>query len=404
LVGKYYVIFDKEFKKEQLELTKQGIPFEEAGEKTRMMTEARNMLLDWEARNPNVLELWSTMNGWVYDGFNKSYARMGVTFDKLYYESNTYLLGKTEVEEGLSKGVFFRKEDGSAWVDLTEDGLDEKALLRKDGTTMYITQDIGTAILRFKEFPDTGFQVYTVGNEQEYHFRVLFAILKKLGFKQAERNFHLSYGMVELPEGKMKSREGTVVDADDLMDEMCAVSREVAEEQGKLEGMPEAEKNILYDVIGMAALKYFLLKVDPKKNMLFNPKESIDFNGNTGPFIQYTYVRTQAVLRKADELGIVIKDLPPSPSTLEKQEHDIVHKLYDWPSVLKESGTTFNPSLVAHYCYDLARSYNSFYHDLSILREQDVVRKDFRITITSVTGRVIHDAMGMLGIVMPERM
>ena len=404
LVGKYYVEFDKHLKKEQLELTKSGVPFEEAAEKSSMMIEARDMLRNWEARNPQVIQLWNTMNGWVYDGFNASYNRMGVTFDKLYYESNTYLLGKKEVEEGLQKGVFFSKEDGSVWVDLTGEGLEEKALLRKDGTTMYITQDIGTAILRFRDFPDTAYQIYTVGNEQEYHFKVLFAILKKLGFKQAEQNFHLSYGMVELPEGKMKSREGTVVDADDIMNEMESVSKEVADEQGKLDGVSESEKTGLYHVIGMAALKYFLLKVDPKKNMMFNPKESIDFNGNTGPFIQYTYVRTLAVLRKADELGMTWSVDSVLPSTLEKQELDLVRRMYEWPSILIEAANNYNPSVIAHYCYELARSFNSFYHDISILREQDEIQRDFRINLTSITGRTLRNAMNLLGIDMPERM
>lgn len=404
LVGKYYVEFDKQLKKEQLDLAKQGVEYEAAAEKTTLMSEAREMLRSWENRNPHVLELWNQMNGWVYDGFNVSYQRMGVTFDKLYYESDTYLLGKKEVENGLKSGAFFKKEDGSVWVDLSEEGLEEKALLRKDGTTMYITQDIGTAILRFKDFPDTAYQIYTVGNEQEYHFKVLFAILKKLGFKQAEQNFHLSYGMVELPEGKMKSREGTVVDADDIMDEMETVSEEVAAEQGKLEGMPEDEKKSLYRIIGMAALKYFLLKVDPRKNMLFNPKESIDFNGNTGPFIQYTYVRTLAVLRKATDTGIPVEATLHVDMNLEKAELDMIRRFSEWPVVLAEAAKTYNPSLIAHYSYELARAYNAFYHDLSILREENVVKRDLRISITSVTRKIIGNAMGLLGIEMPSRM
>jgi len=407
LVGKYYVEFDKEQKKQVAGLLAQGVKEDEAANKTEIMMEAQEMLRRWEAGDPEVKALWSKMNGWVYDGFGSTYKAMGVDFDKLYYESDTYLLGKEEVEKGLSREVFFQKDDGSIWIDLTDDGLDQKALLRKDGTAMYITQDIGTAILRFRDFPDTAYQIYTVGNEQEYHFKVLFKILKRLGFAQADQCQHLSYGMVELPEGKMKSREGTVVDADDMMLEMANVAREVAKEQGKLEGIPEEEKEKLYHTIGMAALKYFLLRVDPKKNMLFDPKESIDFNGNTGPSIQYTYVRTVALLKKAEEAGYSLKqELVSAASGLHvnKLEAELISKIYDWPEVLTEAAAIYNPAVIAHYCYELARVYNSFYHDNPILREENEVVRNLRIALTAKTGAVIKSGMALLGIAMPERM
>ncbi len=402
LVGKYYVAFDKQYKKEQQELIAQGKKEDEAGKEAPIMLEAQDMLRKWEAKDAEVYQLWQTMNGWVYAGFDVTYQKMGVDFDKLYYESDTYLLGKDEVEKGVTSGAFFRKEDGSIWIDLTGEGLDEKALLRKDGTAMYITQDIGTAILRFRDYPDLTSQIYTVGNEQDYHFKVLFKILRKLGFAQADHCYHLSYGMVELPEGKMKSREGTVVDADDLMDEMKNVAREVATEQGKLEGLEEAEKEMLYEKVGMCALKYFLLRVDPKKSMLFNPKESIDFNGSTGPFIQYTYVRTVAVLRKAGDFQL--SDLSLAQKSIGQAELDLIKKIYEWPSVLKDAATNYNPASIAHYCYDLAREFNSFYHDNPILREENVELKSLRIALTQKVGLVIKQGMGLLGAAMPERM
>jgi arginyl-tRNA synthetase len=407
LVGKYYVEFDKELKKQTKALVETGVKEEEAVNKTSIMQEAQEMLRKWEAKDEEVVKLWRTMNGWVYDGFAVSYKTMGVDFDKLYYESDTYINGKEEVEKGLQSGVFFRKDDGSTWIDLTEDGLDEKAVLRKDGTAMYITQDIGTAILRFRDYPDLASQIYTVGNEQEYHFKVLLKILKKLGFNQADNCYHLSYGMVELPEGKMKSREGTVVDADDIMLEMATVAEEVAKEQGKLEGLPEDEKRTLYHVIGMAALKYFLLRVDPKKNMLFNPKESIDFNGNTGPSVQYTYVRTVALQRKFAEAGIVFQEDSLAIADgfeISKAEADVIKKIYEFPEVIATAASSYNPADIAHYCYDLARVYNAFYHDHPILRETNIPLRNLRAALTFKTGEVLRDGMGLLGISMPERM
>ncbi len=407
LVGKYYVEFDKEQKKQMKALVEVGVKAEDAPKQTAIMQEAQAMLLKWEARDPDVMSLWKKMNSWVYDGFARTYETIGVDFDKLYYESETYINGKEEVEAGLKDGVFFKKEDGSIWIDLTNEGLDEKVVLRKDGTAMYITQDIGTAILRFRDFPDLAYQIYTVGNEQEYHFKVLLKILKKLGYDQADKCYHLSYGMVELPEGKMKSREGTVVDADELMAEMAEVAREVAQEQGKLEGLPEQEKVQLYHTIGMAALKYFLLRVDPVKNMMFDPKESIDFNGNTGPSVQYTYVRTLALLRKAAEGNIEIDPLKLDFSTisgLKKTESELIRKIYDWPEVLRNAAATYNPADIAHYCYDIARVYNAFYHENPILRESDLPRRALRLSMTKMTGEVIKSGMGLLGIAMPERM
>ncbi|MFM9986532.1 MAG: arginine--tRNA ligase [Flavobacteriales bacterium] len=408
LVGKYYVEFDKQYKREQKELIAQGVSEEDAAKQSPIMLEAQNMLRQWEDRDQDVMDLWKMMNGWVYSGFNATYEKMGVRFDKLYYESDTYLLGKEEVEKGLQSGVFFQKDDGSIWIDLTSEGLDEKALLRKDGTAMYITQDIGTAILRFREFPDLESQIYTVGNEQEYHFKVLFKILKHLGFSQADKCFHLSYGMVELPEGKMKSREGTVVDADDLMDEMTNVAREVAEEQGKLEGLEKSEKESLYESVGMAALKYFLLRVDPRKNMLFNPKESIDFNGSTGPFIQYTYVRTKAILRRVIETEGIESTFPFNDLALipllGDREITLLRKMYEWPEILKEAGKAYNPASIAHYCYELAREYNGYYHDNPIIREENKDMRNFRIQVTQAIGKLIGNSMNLLGASMPERM
>ncbi|MFM7310845.1 MAG: arginine--tRNA ligase, partial [Flavobacteriales bacterium] len=407
LVGKYYVIFDREHKAQVAQLIQDGMSAEDAAQSTEIMRGAQEMLRQWEAKDESVLSLWKTMNTWVYQGFEATYQAMGVDFDKLYYESDTYLMGKDEVEKGLARGVFFQKQDGSIWIDLTQDGLDQKAVLRKDGTAMYVTQDIGTAILRFNDYPDLEAQIYTVGNEQEYHFKVLFSILEKLGFTQAKQCHHLSYGMVELPEGKMKSREGTVVDADDLMQEMANVAKEVADEQGKLEGLPEEEKSSLYHTIGMAALKYFLLRVDPSKNMMFDPKESIDFNGQTGPSIQYSYVRTRAILRKNAEAnaGSEMMSTEVSPNTtIDDAELAVIRGIYQWPDVLQEAAKNYDPSTIAHYCYDLAKTFNAFYQDHSILREQDAERKALRLALTHITGRTLSHAMNLLGISMPERM
>ena len=406
LVGKYYVEFDRAHKAQMKELIEKGVSEEQAAQQTSIMLQAQEMLRLWEARDEKTIELWSMMNNWVYDGFSATYNAMGVDFDKLYYESNTYINGKEEVEKGLAAGAFFKKEDGSIWIDLTDEGLDQKALLRKDGTAMYITQDIGTAILRFRDFPDLAYQIYTVGNEQEYHFKVLFKILKKLGFEKADQCYHLSYGMVELPEGKMKSREGTVVDADDLMEEMASVAREVSTEQGKLEGLPENEKLELYHTIGMAALKYFLLRVDPKKNMLFDPKESIDFNGNTGPSVQYTYVRTRAILRRYADANPEFDLAKASFNgySMSEEELDVVAKIYEWPSVLESAAKSYNPADVAHYCYDLAKLYNTFYQDHQIVRETHAEARNFRLALTEKTGVVIREAMSLLGISMPDRM
>ncbi len=402
LVGKYYVEFDKQYKKEQRELVAQGQKEEEAKANAPIMLAAQTMLQKWEAHDMEVYQLWQKMNGWVYAGFDVTYQKMGVDFDKLYYESDTYLLGKSEVENGVTNGAFFKKGDGSIWIDLTAEGLDEKALLRKDGTAMYITQDIGTAILRFRDYQDLTALIYTVGNEQEYHFKVLFKILKKLGYAQSDNCYHLSYGMVELPEGKMKSREGTVVDADDMMAEMKNVAREVANEQGKLEGLDEEEKEMLYEKVGMCALKYFLLRVDPKKNMLFNPKESIDFNGSTGPFIQYTYVRALAILRKTGEINAA--ELQHPTETAGKAELDLIKKIYEWPAVLRAAAAGYNPADIAHYSYELARQYNSFYHDNPVLREENEALKNLRIALTQQVGKLIKQSMHLLGTQMPERM
>jgi arginyl-tRNA synthetase len=406
LVGKYYVEFDKAHKAQMKELIAQGVAEEQAAQQTAIMQQAQEMLRAWEARDEETIALWKKMNEWVYDGFSSTYKAMGVDFDKLYFESNTYINGKEEVEKGLASGAFFRKEDGSIWIDLTDEGLDQKALLRKDGTAMYITQDIGTAILRFRDFPDLAYQIYTVGNEQEYHFKVLFKILKKLGFDKADQCYHLSYGMVELPEGKMKSREGTVVDADDLMEEMAAVAHQVSVEQGKLEGLPEEEKQALYRTIGMAALKYFLLRVDPKKNMLFDPKESIDFNGNTGPSVQYTYVRTRAILRRYADANPGYDALKSvfTAHSLSEAELDVVAKIYEWPATLRIAAATYNPADIAHYCYDLAKLYNTFYQDHQIVRETNDAARNFRLALTHKVGDVIREGMRLLGIGMPDRM
>lgn len=402
LVGKYYVEFDKAYKQQVADLMASGQSEDAAKRDAPIMVEAREMLLKWEQRDEEVMDLWKRMNAWVYAGFEVTYTEMGVQFDKLYYESDTYLIGKEEVLKGVDQGVLQRREDGSIWVDLTADGLDEKLLLRGDGTAVYMTQDIGTAILRFREYPELQGQIYTVGNEQEYHFKVLFLVLEKLGFKRASNNSHLSYGMVELPEGKMKSREGTVVDADDLLAEMAQTAGEIAAEQGKLDGLSTEEKDRLHKVIGYGALKYFLLKVDPKKKMMFDPRESIDFIGNTGPFIQFNYVRTLALLRKAEEQGVQsftfgAVDLSPS-------ERDLLRKLHEFPTVVQEAAAGYDPSHIANYTYDLVREYSSFYQASPVLKEADTEKRALRLEITRQTGLVVKRAMHLLGIEMPERM
>lgn len=399
LVGKYYVEFDKAYKKEVDELKAAGMAEEEAKKNAPLMKRAQQMLLLWETGDPHVRELWEKMNRWVYDGFGSTYKRLGVEFDKNYYESQTYLLGKDNVEEGLEKGVFYRRSDGSVWIDLSGDGLDEKLVLRGDGTSVYITQDIGTAIKRFGEF-DIDSLIYTVGNEQDYHFKVLFLILKKLGYAWADKLYHLSYGMVDLPTGKMKSREGTVVDADDLMDDMYRTAKEISEELGKLEGMDEKEKDELYNIIGMGALKYFILKVDPRKRMMFNPKESIDFNGNTGPFIQYAYARIQSVKRKFGQLPAE----PACVASIDKREESLIKNIAEFPAVIQKAAAAHSPALVANYVYDLVKEYNSYYQNVPMLSVEDAQVRTFRVQLSDLTGRVIKSAMAVLGIPVPERM
>lgn len=400
LVGNYYVVFDKEYKKEIEQLVAGGMTEDEAKKQAPLMLEAQEMLRKWEAGDEKVVALWKKMNQWVYDGFEETYANLGVDFDKYYYESNTYLLGKDVVEEGLQKGIFYKKDDGSVWIDLTDEGLDEKLVLRADGTSVYITQDIGTAIQRVKDYPDITGMVYTVGNEQDYHFKVLFLILQKLGYDWAQHLYHLSYGMVDLPSGKMKSREGTVVDADDLMHEMTETAREISEELGKLDGMSEDEKNKLYRTIGMGALKYYILKVDPKKRILFDPKESVDFNGNTGPFIQYTYARIQSILRKASfDYSREIYN-----GELEPKEKDLIKKMLEFPAVIELAANTFSPAVIANYTYDLVKEYNSFYQSVSILGETDAGKKAFRVQLSDKIGQIIQKAFALLGIEVPERM
>ena len=399
LVGKYYVEFDKAYKKEVDELKAAGMTEEEAKKNAPLMKLAQQMLLLWETGDPHVRELWEKMNRWVYDGFGSTYKRLGVEFDKNYYESQTYLLGKDNVEEGLEKGVFYRRSDGSVWIDLSGDGLDEKLVLRGDGTSVYITQDIGTAIKRFGEF-DIDSLIYTVGNEQDYHFKVLFLILKKLGYAWADKLYHLSYGMVDLPTGKMKSREGTVVDADDLMDDMYRTAKEISEELGKLEGMDEKEKDELYNIIGMGALKYFILKVDPRKRMMFNPKESIDFNGNTGPFIQYAYARIQSVKRKFGQLPAE----PACVASIDKREESLIKNIAEFPAVIQKAAAAHSPALVANYVYDLVKEYNSYYQNVPMLSVEDAQVRTFRVQLSDLTGRVIKSAMAVLGIPVPERM
>ena len=403
LIGDYYVAFDKHYKAELSELMAQGMSKEEAEAASPLMAEAREMLVKWEAGDKEVRALWEQMNSWVYEGFDETYKRLGVDFDKIYYESDTYLVGKETVLGGLEKGVFYRRPDESVWADLSGDGLDEKLLLRSDGTSVYMTQDIGTAQLRFRDYAIDK-MVYVVGNEQNYHFQVLSLLLDKLGFAWGKGLVHFSYGMVELPEGKMKSREGTVVDADDLMDEMIATARETSEELGnKLDGLSPEEAANINRIIGLGALKYFMLKVDARKNMLFNPKESIDFNGNTGPFIQYTYARTRSIERKAAEAGIAV-DGAASPATISEKECSLIRMLNDFPSVVRQAGTDYSPSGIANYAYELAKEYNQFYHDFSILREENAEAKAFRILLTRNVGKVIKTAMNLLGIEVPERM
>lgn len=401
LVGKYYVIFDQQHKAQIAELVSEGMDAEEAAKQTPILKEAQEMLLKWEQDDPEVRELWNTMNNWVYAGFDATYHEMGVDFDQLYYESETFSFGREEVMRGLNEGVFFKKDDGSIWVDLTEDGMDQKLLLRADGTAVYITQDIGTAILRYRDYPEMSKMVYTVGNEQEYHFKVLFLVLQKLGYEWASNCHHLSYGMVELPEGKMKSREGTVIDADDLMAEMKETARDKAEELGKLEDLSNEEAEDLFRKIGQAALKFYLLKVDARKNMLFDPKESIDFNGHTGPFIQYTHARIQSLLRKAGDdttsdtnIGIALNDT----------ERQLALKVDRYPEVICEAAEKYSPAELANFLYELVKDYNSFYQVTPVLKEEDADLRSFRLELTRSVGRVVASGLGLLGISAPDRM
>ena len=403
LVGDYYVAFDKHYKAEVAELMEKGMSKEEAEAASPLMNEAREMLVKWEAGDPEVRALWQMMNNWVYTGFDETYRKMGVGFDKIYYESNTYLEGKEKVMEGLEKGFFFKKEDGSVWADLTAEGLDHKLLLRGDGTSVYMTQDIGTAKLRFADYPIDK-MIYVVGNEQNYHFQVLSILLDKLGFEWGKSLVHFSYGMVELPEGKMKSREGTVVDADDLMAEMIATAKETSQELGKLDGLTQEEADDIARIVGLGALKYFILKVDARKNMTFNPKESIDFNGNTGPFIQYTYARIRSVLRKAAEAGIVIPEVLPANIELSEKEEGLIQMVADFAAVVRQAGEDYSPSGIANYVYDLVKEYNHFYHDFSILREENEDVKLFRIALSANIAKVVRLGMGLLGIEVPDRM
>ena len=401
LVGKYYVEFDKHYKAEIKQLVESGMSEEEAKKNAPVMREAQEMLRKWEAKDPEVYGLWQTMNGWVYDGFDVTYKALGVDFDKVYYESQTYLLGKSLVQEGLDKGVFFRKEDNSVWIDLTADGLDQKLLLRGDGTSVYMTQDLGTALRRFED-NKLDDMIYVVGNEQNYHFQVLKLVLKKLGYDWSDNIYHLSYGMVELPEGKMKSREGTVVDADDLIADMVSTAREMSDELGKLDGCTEEEAAAICNMVGLGALKYFILKVDPKKTMLFDPRESIDFNGNTGPFIQYTHARICSIMRKADEAGI--DRTPHACAELLPEEIGLIKSLADFPNAVAAAGENFAPSIIASYAYDLAKTFNGYYHDHPILREEDERKRAMRVTLAAEVARVLDKAMKLLGIDVPQRM
>ena len=404
LVGKYYVAFDKAYKEEVAQMVSAGLPKEQAEKEAPLLKAAQQMLLLWEAGDANTVQLWKTMNGWVYKGFEETYKRLGVSFDSYYYESDTYLLGKDVVAKGLEQGVFFKKEDGSVWIDLTEEGLDEKIVLRSDGTAVYMTQDIGTAIQRVADYPDVNGMVYTDGNEQDYHFKVLFLILKKLGFSWAQQLFHLSYGMVDLPSGKMKSREGTVVDADDLITEMAATAASISEDLGKLSGYTEEQKTTLYHTIGLGALKYYILKVDPKKRILFDPKESVDFQGNTGPFIQYTYARIQSILRKADFDFSQTPNFKDHTSFLHEKEIALIKQLLLFPETIQLAATQYSPALVANYTYELVKAFNSFYQNVSILGESDSDLKVFRVQLSDKVAVVIKDALLLLGIEVPERM
>ena len=419
LIGDYYVAFDKHYREEVKQLVAQGMDEEQAKQEAPLIKEAHEMLVKWEQNDPEVRALWRKMNEWVYAGFDETYKALGVSFDKIYYESETYLEGKEKVEEGLQKGFFYRRDDGSVWADLTSEGLDEKLLLRSDGTSVYMTQDIGTAKLRFQDYPIDK-MIYVVGNEQNYHFQVLSILLDKLGFKWGKDLVHFSYGMVELPNGKMKSREGTVVDADDLIATMVADARQMsADKVNKLEDITEEEAQEIARIVGMGALKYFILKVDARKNMLFNPEESIDFNGNTGPFIQYTYARIRSILRKVEEQGARSKEredssetkplscplpLAPCPLALAEREISLIQKLQGFETAVKQAGTDYNPSCIANYCYDLASEYNRFYHDFSVLREEDEQKRTFRIALSAAVAQVIKNGMGLLGIEVPERM
>lgn len=401
LVGKYYVAFDKAYKAQISELVEAGTPKEKAEKEAPILLEAQDMLRKWEAGDEEVVALWKKMNGWVYDGFDITYKNLGVDFDTLYYESDTYLLGRDVVKDGLERGVFFKKEDGSVWIDLTDEGLDEKIVLRSDGTAVYMTQDIGTAIQRVTDFPDINGMVYTVGNEQDYHFKVLFLILKKLGYAWAEQLYHLSYGMVDLPSGKMKSREGTVVDADDLIKNMEDTAESISQELGKLEGYSEEEKKQLYRTIGLGALKYYILKVDPKKRILFNPEESVDFQGNTGPFIQYTYARIQSILRKAENVSSSAVD---TSLHLHEKEKELLKQIQLFPETVQLAAENFSPALIANYTYDLVKEFNSFYQQVSILGETDEQKKNLRVQLSQKVGEVIQSAFRLLGIDVPDRM
>ena len=402
LVGDFYVLFDKKYKEQVNELMAKGESEEEAKKNAPLIKEAQEMLRKWEAGDKEVRELWSMMNQWVYQGFDESYKRLGVAFDKIYYESDTYLVGKQKVEEGLAKGEFYKREDGSVWANLEKDGLDEQLLLRSDGTSVYMTQDIGTATLRFKEFPIDQ-MIYVVGNEQNYHFQVLSILLDRLGFKWGKSLVHFSYGMVELPNGKMKSREGTVVDADDLMDDMVATAKEMGKDR-ETEGATEAELNEIARIVGLGALKYFILKVDPKKNMLFNPQESIDFNGNTGPFIQYTHARIKSVLRKAAAEGIVLPEQLDNSIETNEKETQLIQLLASYPNVVAQAGQEFSPSIIANYAYELSKEFNQFYHDYSFLKEENPVIRQMRLVLAANVAKTIKSAMSLLGIEVPERM
>ena len=404
LIGDYYVAFDKHYREQVKELVAQGMDEDVAKNEAPLMKEAHAMLVKWEQNDPEVRALWHKMNEWVYEGFDETYKALGVSFDKIYYESNTYLEGKEKVEEGLKKGLFYRREDGSVWADLTKEGLDEKLLLRSDGTSVYMTQDIGTAKLRFQDYPIDK-MIYVVGNEQNYHFQVLSILLDKLGFKWGKDLVHFSYGMVELPNGKMKSREGTVVDADDLIATMISNARQMSKDKvNKLENITETEAQEIARIVGMGALKYFILKVDARKNMLFNPEESIDFNGNTGPFIQYTYARIRSILRKATESGIIVPEKLPTDTGLNDKEIALIQHLQGFAAAVSQAGADYNPSCIANYCYELVKEYNQFYHDFSVLREEDEKKRFIRLSLSAAVSQVIKNGMGLLGIEVPERM